>query len=652
MKIKNVISLFILGLLVIITTNRNIESADSFKTATNKVLVLGFDGMDPKILEDLIQQKKLPNFEHLIKVGDFKRLKTSIPPQSPVAWSNFITGMNPGGHGIFDFIHRDPLTMIPYLSTSKAVSSQKKISIGNWVIPLSGGEIKLLRHGKAFWQILDENGIKSTIFRVPANFPPVDSNAYQFSGMGTPDIQGTYGNFSYYTDEKIDKYGEVSGGKIFPIKVVNNAVHTHLPGPVNTFKKGNPESFVDFKVFIDKENPVAKITIQDHQILLNEGEWSEWIGVDFNLVPLLQSVNGICRFYLKEIRPNFKMYVTPVNIDPCTPAMPISTPSDYSMELCEEIGPFYTQGMPEDTKALSENILDDYDFIHQSNIVLEEEIKMLDYELNRFKSGVLFYYFGRVDMLGHMFWRTMDPKHPAYDPSSKYSKVIENTYIEMDAILEKVIKRIDDNTTLIVMSDHGFAPFYRSFNLNTWLKNEGYISLTDNSEGELFQNVNWYETRAYGLGFNGLYFNLIGREKKGIVRPGNKRNTLIKEISEKLLAIRDPKNGEHVITKIYKAEDVYTGPYLKNAPDLIIGYNKGFRASWETTLGKFPEEILKDNTGKWSGSHLMEADLVPGILISNKKIKKKDPALYDLSPTILSEFNIPKQKWMIGNALF
>jgi predicted AlkP superfamily phosphohydrolase/phosphomutase len=542
--------------------------------------------------------------------------------------------------------------MIPYLSTSKAESAKKTISIRNWLIPLSGGKVTLLRHGKAFWEVLEENGVPATIFRVPANFPPVDVPAYQLSGMGTPDIQGTYGTFSFYTDEQANKYGDISGGKAFFVEVLDNKVQAKLRGPRNTFQKGTPQSLIDFTVFIDRENPVAKISVQDHKILLKEGEWSDWVKLDFEIIPFFKSVSGICRFYLKQVRPHFKLYVTPVNIDPSSPVLPISTPEDYAEELYKEIGLFYTQGIPEDTKALSEGVLEDDEFLQQTKIVFDEELRMFEYELNRFKSGVLFFYFGRVDQLGHMFWRTMDPDHPAYEPLTKNRHVIELTYLEMDKVLGKALKEVDEQTTLIVLSDHGFAPFYRAFNLNTWLKNEGYASLIDDSEGEFLQNVDWVKTRAYGLGFNGLYLNLKGRERRGIVQTKVEKEALLNEISKKLLTIRDPKTGEQVISKVYKTEDVYTGPYVKSAPDLVIGYNRGYRASWETALGKFSKELLRDNTEKWSGDHLMEAELVPGILLSNKKIKSDHPVLYDIAPSILAEFGIPTQEGIIGSRLF
>jgi predicted AlkP superfamily phosphohydrolase/phosphomutase len=646
------ISLFIiLG----VTFLRVASSRNEPLISAKKVLVLGFDGLDPQILERLIKAGKLPNFKALMDSGDYRPLATSIPPLSPVAWANFITGMDPGGHGIFDFIHRDPQTMIPYLSTSRTEPASRTLRLGNWVLPLSAGKVTLLRHGKAFWQVLEEHGISTTIVRAPSNFPPVKSKEHQLSGMGTPDLQGTYGMFAFFTDEPVTTYTVDSGGDVFPVQRVNHHVQAKLLGPRNSFRADAPPSTADFNVQIDPVNPVAKIAIQDQQFLVKEGEWTPWIHIQFDMIPYVTSVKGMVRFYLKEVRPHFKLYATPINIDPSAPAMPISTPEIYSQELFEEIGPFYTQGMPHDTKALSNGILDDGEFLQQAKIVFDEHMRLFEYELHRFKSGLLFFYTDRVDQLGHMFWRTMDPKHPAYDPTSKYSHIIDETYKNMDKILGKARERLDSRTTLIVMSDHGFAPFYRAFNLNTWLNEQGYVKLMDKpvkDGAEFFADVNWGETRAYGLGINGLYINLKGREPGGVVQPGLERDALMNDIVRKLLAVRDPKTGEQVIRRVYKAEEIYSGPALQEAPDLIIGYNRGYRASWKSVLGKFPRPLFEDNIDKWSGDHAMAADLVPGVLMVNKKITFPKPALSDLAPTILNEFGLPKGDEMVGHNLF
>jgi predicted AlkP superfamily phosphohydrolase/phosphomutase len=508
-----------------------------------------------------------------------------------------------------------------------------------------------LRRGKSFWEHLREQGVPATIIRIPANFPPVETKAIQLSGMGTPDLQGSYGTFSFYTNEPLGKYANLSGGTALPVRLSGQALQAKLPGPRNDFRKGSPLSEIDFTVWVDAENPVARIRLQGQEIQLAEKQWSDWVRLKFELIPFLQSVSGICRFYLKEVRPNLKLYVTPVNLDPARPALPISTPADYSAEIHEHLGMFYTQGIPEDTKALSSEVLNDDEFLQQTRFAFEEELKMLQYELERFQAGVLFFYFGRVDQLSHTFWRTMDSNHPAYQPATGLEAVIEDSYREMDDVLGLLLEKLDQQTTLFVLSDHGFAPFYRAFHLNSWLKLEGYASLLDFAEGELLQNVDWEHTRAYGVGFNGLYLNLKGREKQGIVAGGDEHDRLLRELTERLLSLRDPKNGQPVISRIYRTSEVYSGVHAREGPDLIIGYNRGYRASWETALGKFPREILRDNNEKWSGDHLMEASLVPGVLLSNRKIGTVQPSLLDLAPMILAEFGIPKPETMAGTDL-
>lgn len=572
-----------------------------------------------------------------------------------MAWSNFITGTNPGGHAIFDFIHRDPKTYLPYLSTSETKPSKHTITIGNIVLPLSGGEVKLLRKGKAFWQILEEYDIPATVFKMPANFPPAETKQRTLSGMGTPDILGTYGIFSYYTDKPLQLQEDIGGGKIHPVRVNNYKVEAKLFGPTNTFKKDKPESTIDFTVYIDPEYPVAKIVIQGEEIILNQGEWSDWIRVTFDMIPT-QSVSGICKFYLKEVHPNFKLYVTPINIDPSNPAMPISTPESYSKELYQKFGYFWTKGLPADTKALDHGVLDDGEFLAQDDGILHERLEIFEYELNRFESGLLFYYVSSTDQRQHMFWRLIDKMHPSYDPklAAKYGDAIEKIYIEMDKVLAKTFQKIDKDTILFVMSDHGFTSFRRSFQLNTWLKENGYLSLINpwrQGETEFHLNTDWSRTKAYALGLNSLFVNQIGREREGIVPPGPEKENLVEEIARKLEEVKDPETGEKVIYKAYITKKYYKGAFVEEAPDIIVGYNKGYRSSWQTALGKIPKNLLDDNKGKWSGDHCMAPDLIPGIIFSNRKIKKQRVSLYDLTPTILKIFGIEKPKEMIGNPI-
>ncbi len=620
-----------------------------------KLLVLGFDGMDPKIADELMREGRLPNLERLRQRGSFSNLESSVPPQSPVAWSNFITGKNPGGHGIFDFIARDPETYLPYLSTTVTDDAAKTIKIGKWIIPLSKPKVILLRKGKSFWEILEEHDVPVVTLRLPSNFPPSGNSTRSLSGMGTPDMLGTYGTFSFFTTRPY-VVSQETGGRVFVVDNFDNKIETRILGPANSFLEGSPDTEIPLTVYLDPDYPVCKIEVQDTELILNEKEWSDWVTLKIDMMPLV-STQGIVRFYLKAIRPDFELYMSPIQIDPRAPAMPISTPAGYCKELAEAIGPFYTQGIAEETWALNEGRLNEEEYLTQSEFILQQTLKMLDYELDRFDWGMLYCYFSTVDCLQHMFWRFRDPLHPMYEEelAEKYRGTIEHYYTRLDSILGYAVGRVGPDATVIALSDHGFTTFRRNFHLNTWLYWNDYMSLRDDfreESDEFFENIDWRGTRAYALGINGLYINQIGREGEGVVAPGAEKEHVIDELRHKLLAIRDPDTGEQVIAEVYKTSEWYTGECASEAPDLIVGYNAGYRGSWETALGKVTRTLVTDHAKRWSGDHCMAKEVVPGVLFTSKKVRYTRPALYDLAPTILGEFGIDKNPDMVGTDLF
>jgi predicted AlkP superfamily phosphohydrolase/phosphomutase len=620
-----------------------------------RLLVLGFDGMDPKIADEMMKEGRLPNLERLRQRGSFSSLETSIPPQSPVAWSNFITGKNPGGHGIFDFIARDPETYLPYLSTTDTGDAAKTVKIGKYIIPLSKPEVELLRKGKSFWETLEEHDVPVVTLRLPSNFPPSGHSSRGLSGMGTPDMLGTYGTFSFFTTKPY-VVSQETGGRVFVVDNFDNKIEATILGPPNSFLEGSPDVEIPLTVYVDPDYPVCKIEVQDTELILNEKEWSDWVTLKMDMMPLV-SAQGIVRFYLKAVRPDFELYMSPIQIDPRAPAMPISTPSGYSKELAEAIGPFYTQGIAEETWALNEGRLNEEEYLTQSEFILQQTLKMFDYELDRFEWGLLYCYFSTVDCLQHMFWRFRDPEHPMYEEelAEQYRGTIEHYYTRLDSILGYAVGRVGPETTVIALSDHGFTTFRRNFHLNTWLYWNGYISLRDDfreESDEFFENVDWSGTKAYALGINGLYINQIGREGEGVVAPGAEKEHVIDEIRQKLLAVTDPETGEQVIAEVYKTSECYTGENTSEAPDMIIGYNEGYRGSWETALGKVTRTLVTDNAKRWSGDHCMAKEVVPGVLFTSKKVTYTRPALYDLAPTILGEFGIEKDPDMVGTDLF
>ena len=631
------------------------------KPSADRVIVLGLDGMDPFLTSRYVKEGLMPNCRRLIETGSFQPLGTSDPPQSPVAWSNFITGTNPGGHGIFDFIARDAATRVPYLSTSKTIPAEKSLRIGGWNIPVSSGKVLNLRKGPTFWNDLRREGHDCTVFRVPSNFPPAQSDIRSLSGMGTPDLHGSYGIFSYYTTEDLpelmgqDEAG-VRGGHLRKVVVKNGVVEDAVRGPVNSFASDERRSEVPFKAFVDHASRLAKFVIQDHEFILREGEWSGWKNLRFPMLPHLASISGICRFYLKEAHEGLSLYVTPINIDPAAPSVPISTPSSYSRDLAEELGYFYTQGMPEDTAALTAGALNDDEYRQQATFVLNERMRAYEHELGRFSKGFFFFYFSSLDLNSHAFWRVLDREHPLHSPElvKRHGDFLPWLYAEMDRVVGQAMELVDERTLLLGISDHGFASFRRQFHLNSWLMEEGYAVPRDpyvRGEAELFEEAKWSETRAYGLGINGLYLNVRGREPDGTVAPGDAAEELKEELITRLESLEDPKTGEKVVSRVCRPEEIYSGPYVHEGPDLLVAYNRNFRSSKKSILGGYPEEILQDNLDPWSGDHCMDSRFLPGVCISNRELTSQRPELSDLAPTILSAFGVPKPQGMTGSSV-
>jgi predicted AlkP superfamily phosphohydrolase/phosphomutase len=345
------------------------------------------------------------------------------------------------------------------------------------------------------------------------------------------------------------------------------------------------------------------------------------------------------------VHPEFELYVTPINIDPLSPAMPISTPSGFAAELARGTGRFYSQGMPEETSALSSGVFDSEDFLRQATLAAEENRRQYRHVLEHFEDGLLFYYFGNLDLVSHMMWRTMDSTHPAHDPvaDAPYRNVIEELYVEADEIVGETLQSMDHDATLIVMSDHGFTSWTRAFNLNTWLRANGYIAFRNRSDQGgtgFFENVDWSRTQAYAIGFNSVYINLRGRERVGSV-PREQRRLVLDEIARSLVRFIDPKTGQPTVTNVYRRDEVYDDRgHLDIGPDLIVEFARGVRSSDESALGQLTSEIIVDNTGKWSGDHLMDHETVPGVLLSNRPLHSEVTSLKQLAAAVLLEFEI------------
>ncbi|MBW1913680.1 MAG: alkaline phosphatase family protein [Deltaproteobacteria bacterium] len=622
------------------------------RARVKKFVILGLDGMDYRMTKRMLAKGKLPTLEKLSKTGCFKPLATTIPSISPVAWSSFQTGVNPGKHNIFDFLTRDTRTYLPKLSSTDIRGPKKMLKFGKYQFPIGSGDIRLLRKSIPFWKVLGDHGLFSSVLRVPITFPPEKFNGVQLSAMCVPDLRGTQGMFTYYTSKKAED-GEHTGGENVIVKREGNIVNTALVGCPNPFRQDGASMECPFIVTIkDKDNATMKIGKDTYE--LKTGEYTDWVKVDFKAAPTIK-VHGICKFMLISTEPDFGLYVTPINLDPDSPAMPVSHPSVYSTYLARTQGSFATLGLAEDTWALNEKIIDDKAFLQQVLDLDIEREKMWFDSLEKVKSGLCVCVFDGTDRLQHTFWRDIDEKHPAHEKkgSDQPQNVIEDLYIRMDDLVARTMEKCDDDTVFMIISDHGFDTFRYGVDVNKWLEENGYLVLKEDGRGKQhLTGVDWSKTRAFAVGLSGMFLNIKGREAQGIVDPGAEASQLREEIAEKLEQLVDTeRENKSAVRKVYIADKVYTGPYKKDAPDLLIGYQIGYRADWDTAIGKVTDKIFHPNTKAWSGDHCIDPALVPGVLFCNRKVEDDKPRLMDIGPTVLEMFGIDTPKYMDAKSL-
>src|SRR5689334_19459360 len=530
--------------------------------------------MDPELAERFINEGRLPNLAKLRQQGTFRKLRTTYPAISPVAWSTFMTGVNPGKHNIYDFLARDLNNYLPFLSSAEIRGPKRSMKIGKYTIPLGKTEIKGMRKGVPFWHWLGEAGIFCSVIRVPVTFPPEKFSGVLLSGMCVPDLKGSQGTFCFCTTRMTDdKFRE--GGVRVPMLREGEAFQSYVPGPDDPLGNGSGKELrVEFKVRPDGARTSAQVEVDAEKFTLKVGEYSEWVPVKFK-AGMGFTAHGICRFYLKQLSPEVEVYVTPVNIDPGRPDLPISHPVTYSIYLAKLFGPYATLGLAEDTWALNEEVLDDQAFLVQCYGNHEDRERMFFDALEKTPQGLCTCVFDTTDRVQHMFWRYLDKDHPAVRDLAQDQKprVIQELYDRMDNLIGRVMQQIDDQTLLLVISDHGFKSFARCMNLNAWLNQNGYLALKEgkSESGDWFEDVDWSRTRAYTMGLNGLYMNIKGREREGIVNDGAESAALKEELRSKLNGLLDPASGKVSITVMFDCEGVYAGPYIDNAPDLIVG---------------------------------------------------------------------------------
>lgn len=660
------------------------------RTHSQKLVIIGFDGMEPTLVERWMREGRLPNFAKLAAEGGYRRLETSHSPESPTAWASFATGVNAGKHNIFDFLVRDPRTYLPDLGLVKRTPAR---FLFNYV-PIKAPKLESIRGGTSFWVTAGMAGVRSSVLTVPVTFPAEQvTNGELLSGLPLPDIRGTIGTFYYFATD-LSRYEEGStemGGILKRLVFEGDTAHTELVGPPNPIVRAQQHAIqtrgpnlsdadqatltdlatredirIPITVRWNRQQRRAIVTIGDNTVTLDEGQWSKWVNLEFRVNVLIR-LHGMAQLHLIKADKDLQLYISPVNLRPDKPPVPISSPASFSEDLHDRLGPFRTLGWAEATWPLNEERINEEAFMDDLYRAFDDRAQVI---LNRVDSGrwdLLVGVIEATDRVQHMMWRFMDKGHPMYteEGAAKYGDAIERVYRRADQFLAEVRERVGPDVPIIVLSDHGFHSFRYAVNLNTWLVQEGYLAVKgertgaktlDNlflGTGQFWENVDWSRTKAYALGLGQVFINVRGREGQGIVAPGEEYRQVVDKLAARLTTFKDPSNGASIISGVYKRDDIYTGEYVKDAPDLQVGMTEGYRVSWQTTLGGSPAGLIYPNTRKWSGDHCgFDYKSTPGMVISSRAFSVDDARIVDIAPTVLKHFGVAIPKDLDGRPLF
>ena len=653
-----------------------------------KLLILGFDGMDPALLTRWMKAGMLPNLSRLAATGGVRPLSTTHSPESPTAWASFATGVNPGKHNIYDFLVRDTATYLPDLGMVRREPARFLFDY----IPVAKPKLFSIRGGTSFWVTAGQAGVRSSILTVPVTFPPEDvPNGELLSGLPLPDIRGTMGTFYYFATD-LSRYEEGStefGGILKRLLMEQDVARTELVGPPNPLVRAKVQAIrgkgptlsdedratvaalqaqedvrVPMTVRWNRAAKTATVEIAGESLLLEPGKMSKWIDLDFR-VNFLVRLHGMAQLLLLKADNELQLYVSPVNWKPDAPPLPISSPPSFAADLFQRLGYYRTLGWAEATWPLNEGRMDERTFMEDLYKAFDDRAQVILSRIDARNWDLLVGVVESTDRVQHMMWRLMDPKHPMYDAAlaEKYGDAILKVYRRADLLVGEALERVEPGTTVLVVSDHGFHSWRKAVNLNTWLVQQGYMVLQGQAPGEkklddlfgggeFWENVDWSQTRVYAMGLGQIYFNLRGREARGIVSPGAEAKQLADELSARLLTMTDPEDGAQIVKAVYQRDDIYSGEFLHNASELQVGMEDGYRVSWQTTLGGSPAGIVYPNMKKWSGDHGgYDFATTAGVLVSNKPIASETPSIMDIAPTVLKFFGVPIPNGIDGKPL-
>ena len=522
-----------------------------------------------------------------------------------------------------------------------------------------------------FWELADRAGWRSRVLAVPAAFPPPPLyRGKVLSGYPAPDM--TAGGFAIYTSAEKPPKGD-NKMRVFRINAQEPVIETVVVGPFDRVENSQESRLrlepsrrtqVPITLIPRRETRQVTIRVQGQEQTIGERQWSDWFTFTFQMSPLVQEV-GMARFLLVTFTDEeLRLYLMPLNYHPrhLPSNVHLAHPPEFLAELTQDLGLFKTAGWAIDAfRPLLADQIDDELFLIDLYSTMDKKWEIIFHELVKPDWDLLVGVLMGTDRVQHMMWRHIDPQHPAYDPEEAklYRDSILGVYQRVDEFVGVARKVLPPHTHLFVISDHGFGPFRKGVNLNRWLQEEGYLVLKTQDPGaraqreyEFWEVTDWRRARAYAPGLSGISINVLGREPVGAVEPGAQYQQLREEIRRKLEDLTDPDTGQRVVHRVYRREELYQGPYLEELPDLIIGYRRGYRTERASLMVGAEGPVISPNRTKWSGDHItVDADLVPGVLFSNRKVSTGKPRLIDLAPTILRLLGLTPPAEMDGEAL-
>lgn len=574
-----------------------------------RVLIIGLDAFDPKTFERLYEQGRMPNLGRYVQAGNYSRFAVSNPPQSEVSWTSIATGLNPGGHGMFDFVHRNPAT---YALNVSLLPTQKGFGGTQFAPPFNA---------KTIFDQTVAKGYPATVLWWPAMFPArVQSPVQSIPGLGTPDLLGRLGVGTMFTTNPNLAKGKDRKTPVALLKQTGTTYTSVLSGPMRKASGGGIEA-ATLPVSIEKTgNQSVRLKVGNHTLDLQEGKWSPIIEVSFKM-GFLYSIKGITQFVLTQTKPDLNVYASPLQIHPLSSPWHYATPRGFMKKTWNACGPFLTVGWPQDTTALEDGFINDEQFLELCESIDRSREKVLMYHLDNFREGVLATVFDTLDRVQHMFYRDRQD-------------IIDQWYVRLDDLIGRIEQRLNakgqlDKTKIVILSDHGFTEFSHKAHLNRWLLDRGYMTPKEHQDSGNFSQVDWSKSQAYAIGLNSIYLNQAGREGKGIVQTAE-REALLNKLCNELLQWQG-ENGRSVVQKVWKQNEAFDGPLASYGPDIMVGFAPGFRASSQTGLGSWEKESIEPNRDHWGADHCINPEAVPGVIFASKGLKNHpNPSYRDI----------------------